>query len=100
MEQMPFYSVPGAAIIDQIVAESREHFLWLQQTPENLVRLENFLNERIEEEIALGNFRDTFITPANQLARFDGLAVRKDPTDPLMMRVIPVWVLVKEENNE
>jgi hypothetical protein len=83
---------PNSLLINEIISESEELFKHAPVTPQVLRALQMFLDERVKEEIAKGNFRERVVFPNNRWATFHQLRLVQDEEDHSHMKVIPTWM--------
>src|SRR5690606_346144 len=96
MERIPINLVPNFSLLDTIRDEAINLFSYQQVCPETLTQVEYYFQMRVEEEVAKGEFRPSFITPDNRVAVFKSVKAFQDEVNPTMVRLIPIWVYKEE----
>lgn len=96
IERLDVRNTPLFEALEEIMGEAREKFMYLAITPERVHEIENFINDKLQEEIAAGRVRDTFVTPNNRVARFEAALIDINPEDATELRVHPLWVYEKD----
>lgn len=97
MEKIPMEQGPNIEIFESVMTEAMDKFEGHMMTPELIVNLEFFLNQRLQQEIDRGNFRNRFITPNNRIAEFAYVEIKQDRTDPRRILASPRWVYIDED---
>lgn len=96
MERISMEQGPNLELFNAIMEEAMDRFSGDMLTPELIVNIEFFLNQRIKAEIDRGNFRNRFITPSSRIAEFSYVEVRQDPNNPSSILAIPRWMYENE----
>jgi hypothetical protein len=99
IERLDVRNTPLFLPLEEIMGEARKKFMYCAITADLVYQIDNFINKRIQQEIAEGNVRETFVTPNNRVAKFDSVLVDVDPTDPTQLRINPLWVYEKDNRD-
>jgi hypothetical protein len=97
IENLDVRDTPMFEVLTEVLEEARKEFLYTRVTGGSLNSLVDFMNRKLQAEIAAGNVRTKFYTPMNRLAEFEGVAVKQDPTDPSKVNVVPLWSYVDDQ---
>lgn len=98
IDHMSVLLAPGYDILNDIMDEAKWIFMGNALTEDTIYRMDDYFNRRIEEEIAMGNFRTSFVTPTNRVATYECIDVRRNPYKVGAVQVTPIWNYEDEED--